>query len=134
MGLKKINNTSCSHISVYCSESDLYDVQLLHIANKGGLLPDDEYNNIMTSLSTVSYEKVKLSHESLSNILENLWGFCNGNYDEELVEQQRSRVGNKLVINQMRYMGVERWDKDWLEGGMASDAVRTFVKHGEDLR
>lgn len=131
--------SECSYIPVHATESDLLDYVTLSIAKELGLIKEERYK--LLSRSTI--EDIKggggvdgvslLLAEEKADILEKLFGFCGGNYEEELIEGQQKSRYNRLVSNENRYTGVERMDKEWCEGGMASSQVKEVRKWGQLL-
>lgn len=109
---------SKQRILVFCTDSDINDPTVKKLATQMGVLdkPSQEYNE-----------------QSLSYVLENLFGFHKGNYDKELIEGgQRTRFG-KLVEGEHRYIGSERLDKEWCTSSMASQEAKEVFKFGEIL-
>ena len=113
-------------IAVYACQSDVKHPTLLRVAHGAGVLGKDRYD----LLSTTEEEPTP---KELGDILENYFGFCNGDYEQHLIEGvQRTRFGMK-VFGEYRYCGSERTDKDWCDTGLASvEAVET-MKYGEAL-
>ena len=105
-------------ILVFCTDSDINDLTVKKLATQMGVLdkPSQEYNE-----------------QSLSYVLENLFGFHKGNYEKELIEGgQRTRFG-KTVEGEHRYIGSERLDREWCTSSMASQEARELFKFGEVL-
>ena len=102
-------------IAVYACQSDVKHPTLLRVAHGAGVLSREP------------------TPKELGDILENYFGFCNGDYEQHLIEGvQRTRFGMK-VFGEYRYCGSERTDKDWCDTGLASvEAVET-MKYGEAL-
>ena len=113
-------------IAVYACQSDVKHPTLLRVAHGAGVLSKDRYD----ILSTTEEEPTP---KELGDILENYFGFCNGDYEQHLIEGvQRTRFGMK-VFGEYRYCGSERTDKDWCDTGLASvEAVET-MKYGEAI-
>ena len=113
-------------IAVYACQSDVKHPTLLRVAQGAGVLSKDRYNILSTT-------EEELTPKELGDILENYFGFCNGDYEQHLIEGvQRTRFGMK-VFGEYRYCGSERTDKDWCDTGLASvEAVET-MKYGEAL-
>ena len=68
----------------------------------------------------------------LETVLYEVWGFdntstlfTNGWWEAEVV-RHRNRAGK--VVECLRYVGVERMDKEWLKSGYASDQVKIASK------
>lgn len=121
---------ACSYVPVFVTESDLYHPVILRTAFMNNLVSHERYIEFINQK-----DDFKLSPEELSGILENLFGFCKGNYDEELIEGgQKTVVTGETVFNAKRYMGVERLDKEWVESGMCSQAVKETYKWGGEIR
>ena len=113
-------------IAVYACQSDVKHPTLLRVAHGAGVLSKDRYDILSTT-------EEELTPKELGDILENYFGFCNGDYEQHLIEGvQRTRFGMK-VFGEYRYCGSERTDKDWCDTGLASvEAVET-MKYGEAL-
>lgn len=112
------NYNSKQRILVFCTDSDINDPTVKKLATQMGTLTsvNDEYNE-----------------QSLSYVLENLFGFHKGNYEKELIEGgQRTRFG-KTVEGEHRYIGSERLDKEWCTSSMASQEAKEVFKFGEVL-
>ena len=112
------NNNNKQRILVFCTDSDINDLTVKKLATQMGVLdkPSKEYNE-----------------QSLSYVLENLFGFHKGNYEKELIEGgQRTRFG-KTVEGEHRYIGSERLDKEWCTSSMASQEAKEVFKFGEIL-
>lgn len=109
--------------AVYACHSDVTNEKVLSLAFASGLV----------SKETKETPEL-ITNTEVADILENLFGFSLGSYYDELVEGwQTTRFGNK-VIGEVRYMGVEREDKDWIATGMASKEVIEISKYGEVLQ
>ena len=119
------DNKVCSVEPVYACESDLYHPLVLRLVLINKLLTEDRIELIRGG--------DKYTSEELRIVLENIWGFCRGNFDVEVIGEQRSRFGS-FVTGENRYMGYERLDKDWVNSKMASDEVKEVYKHGEKIR
>ena len=105
-------------VMVFCTDTDLNDITVKNLAVKLNAIssPDEEYTD-----------------ESLSFVLENLFGFYKGNYEKEFIEGgQRTRFG-KTVEGEHRYIGIERLDKEWCTSGMVSKEALEIYKFGEVL-
>lgn len=113
-------------IAVYACQSDVKHPTLLRVAQGAGVLSKDRYD-------LLSATEEEPTPKELGDILENYFGFCNGDYEQHLIEGvQRTRFGMK-VFGEYRYCGSERTDKDWCDTGLASvEAVET-MKYGEAL-
>lgn len=121
-----VDDNPCSAIDVYACQSDLSHPLTLKLATIGGLLSRERYEVLQRNEDT-------LTTSEISGILERLFGFCRGNYESVLIEgQQTSRYGVK-VVNEYRYNGVERIDKEWVTGGMASSTVKEIYKFCEEV-
>lgn len=115
----------CSYLPVYVAQSDVYHPTTLRVSFLGGVLEQGRYMEYINHK-----EEFGLTQAELCDILENIFGFCQGNYEEELVEGgQKTRLGG-VVFNEKRYMGVERMDKEWCETDMASLEVKEQRKWG----
>lgn len=83
-------------------------------------------------MSPSKYEK-ELSAIELSTILESYFGFQDGNFEEYVIEgRQKSRFG-KDVLEETRYTGIERTDKEWVSTGLASAEAKEIAKFGDVL-
>ena len=111
-------------VGVFCTEKDLQDPFIIKVALGLNIITKDE----IKSDNTVEY-----TDEQLKKILWGLFGFNNGHYEKQVFEKQRTFFGNKLVENCIRYTGVERQDKDWVESSMCSQQTREIVKFGTVL-
>lgn len=112
-------------VGVYCTESDLQDPTVIKIAKALKIVPEDFGAD---AEGLYSFEE-----DQLQKILYFLFGFKGGWYEKELVETQRTRIGNKLVKDSYRYVGVERQDKEWVESSMCSEQTKEIVKWGTVL-
>ena len=122
----KYKGKECSYLPVYCTDHDLHDATVLRLALSIGAITKESYHSLIHGNEMSVIDK--------SQILEALFGFCKGNYDAELVAGfQKNRIGGKLVEGVIRYTGVERMDKDWVESSMASEEVVQLYKFGETL-
>lgn len=110
-------------IGVFCTEADLQHPILINTAKEAGIIPE----------SAIVGSRVNYTDELISTVLEKLFGFNRGNYESSVVPKQRTRFTNEIVKDNIRYVGVERQDKDWIECGMASQQVIEVVKYGEPL-
>lgn len=122
----------CSYLPVFVAHSDVYHPTTLRVSFLGGILEQGRYMEYInhTGVSDDVSSRFELTQNEFCNILENIFGFCQGNYEEELVEGgQKARLGG-VVFNENRYMGVERMDKDWCETDMASQEVKEQRKWG----
>lgn len=121
----------CSYLPVYVAQSDVYHPTTLRVSFLGGVLEQGRYMEYINSNSASDEGSTfELTQAELCDILENIFGFCQGNYEEELVEGgQKTRLGG-VVFNEKRYMGVERMDKEWCETDMASLEVKEQRKWG----
>ena len=116
-------------VNVYCTDSDLYNPTTIKLSFTAGILSDARLQDAMNNKEV----KFEYTDHELCNILENFFGFHKGNYNKEFIEDVQLSRFKKQVVKQHRYTGVERQDKDWVSGSMASEEVKSLVKHGEIL-
>lgn len=116
-------------VPVYACQSDTLNPKLLSLAHSAGVLCPERYTELMTPSK---YEK-ELSAIELSTILESYFGFQDGNFEEYVIEgRQKSRFG-KDVLEEIRYTGIERTDKEWVSTGLASAEAKEIAKFGDVL-
>lgn len=109
-------------VAVYACHSDLIHEKVLSLAFASGLVSKETKEN-----------PELINNEEIANILEKLFGFNMGSYSDEVIKGwQVSRFGNK-VIGEIRYMGAEREDKEWIASGMASQEAKEISRYGEIL-
>lgn len=111
-------------VGVFCTEHDIQDKTVVEIALRCGIISECDID----SDGIIHY-----SEESLKKVLHFLFGFYKGFYEVEVIENQRTRIGNLAVKNMKRYVGTERQDKDWVESAMCSQQTREIVKWGTVL-
>lgn len=104
------------NILVTCCRSDLYNPMVYALCLTLGVMNEERF--VLTELSTFEY-----THEELSTLLENLFGFSKGGYKTTTVEEYHSRFKG-IVHNELVYVGYERTDKSWKSSSLASDAVK----------
>ena len=116
-------------VPVYACQSDTLNPKLLSLAHSAGVICPERYTELMTPSK---YEK-ELSAIELSTILESYFGFQDGNFEEYVIEgRQKSRFG-KDVLEEIRYTGIERTDKEWVSTGLASAEAKEIAKFGDVL-
>ena len=77
-------------IAVYACQSDVKHPTLLRVAHGAEVLSKDRYDILSTT-------EEELTPKELGDILENYFGFCNGDYEQHLIEGvQRTRFGMKV--------------------------------------
>ena len=116
-------------VPVYACQSDTLNPKLLSLAHSAGVICPERYTELMTPSK---YEK-ELSAIELSTVLESYFGFQDGNFEEYVIEgRQKSRFG-KDVLEEIRYTGIERTDKEWVSTGLASAEAKEIAKFGDVL-
>ena len=116
-------------VPVYACQSDTLNPKLLSLAHSAGVLCPERYTELMTPSK---YEKV-LTDMEISIILESYFGFQDGVYEEYVIEgRQKTRFG-KDVLEETRYTGIERTDKEWVNTGLASAEAKEIAKFGDVL-
>ena len=116
-------------VPVYACQSDTLNPKLLSLAHSAGVICPERYKELMTPSK---YEK-ELSAIELSTILETYFGFQDGNFEEYVIEgRQKTRFG-KDVLEETRYTGIERTDKEWVSTGLASAEAKEIAKFGDVL-
>ena len=119
-------------ISVYACESDIKHQVILDLAQQAGLISKDRYDGFIDCwLRDIDIE---LNETELSDILKNFFGFNLGNYEEHLIEGVQKTRFNGEKMGEIRYIGEERTDRDWIETGLASREAKEICNYGDVLR
>ena len=125
------NKTRKTVVAVYATELDVKNPTILRMAYVANIIPQKQFQQI---LKVDNQLEISISPEQLSIILENYFGFDNGEYEEHLVEgSQVNKIGGGRVENVKRYTGWERLDKEWVDTGLASREAYELCKYGEVL-
>ena len=123
------NKTRRSVVAVYATEWDIKHPTILRLAYISNIIPKEQFQQMLKVEN-----QLEISPEQLSLILENYFGFENGEYEEHLVEgSQVNKIGGGRVENVKRYTGWERLDKEWVDTGLASREAYELCKYGEVL-
>ena len=116
-------------VAVYATELDVKHPTILRLAYNANIVTKEQFQQILKVEN-----QLEISPEQLSLILENYFGFENGEYEEHLVEgSQVNKIGGGRVENVKRYTGWERLDKEWVDTGLASREAYELCKYGEVL-
>ena len=125
------NKTRKAVVAVYATELDVKNPTILRMAYVANIIPQKQFQQI---LKVDNQLEISISPEQLSIILENYFGFDNGEYEEHLVEgSQVNKIGGGRVENVKRYTGWERLDNEWVDTGLASREAYELCKYGEVL-
>lgn len=108
-------------IGVFCTDADLKHPKLIHILLKSGLINDSD----VKADGTVEY-----TEEQLQKVLYHIFGFNKGWYEKEMIHAQTTFLTGDRVIDNYRYVGTERQDKEWIENVLCSQETREIVKWG----
>ena len=123
------NKTRRSVVAVYATEWDIKHPTILRLAYISNIIPKEQFQQMLKVEN-----QLEISPEQLSLILENYFGFENGEYEEHLVEgSQVNKIGGGRVENVKRYTGWERLDNEWVDTGLASREAYELCKYGEVL-
>ena len=126
------NKTRKAVVAVYATELDVKHPTILRLAYNANIMPQEQFQQM---LQVDNQLEVSLTNEQLSLILENYFGFENGEYEEHLIEgSQVNKIGGGRVENVKRYTGWERLDKEWVDTGLASREAYELCKYGELLQ
>ena len=118
-------------ISVYACQSDTTHPKVLELAKGAGAITQERYEALSKPEKGV---RPVLEPEELEVILETYFGFKRGVYEvSECHGIQKSRFGKQLA-GELRYMGEERTDKDWVETGLASREAKEKSRYGGFVR
>lgn len=97
---------------VYVSYADLEDKEIAKLVDRLGL------DTVLTEL--FGFDK--------NQVVSNVEPF----YYEEEVFQHRQRLHPHAIVTGLRYSGIERMDKAWLESGLASDLAKMSSKNDRE--
>ena len=126
------NKTRRSAVAVYATEWDIKHPTILRMAYISKIIQQEQYQNIRQADNQIDIE---LTNEQLAYILENYFGFENGEYEEYLVKgSQVNKIGGERIENIKRYVGLERLDNEWVDTGLASREAYELCKYGEILQ
>ena len=118
-------------VAVYATELDVKHPTILRLAYNANIVTKEQFQQM---LQVENQLDIEITPEQLSIILENYFGFENGEYEEHLVEgSQVNKIGGGRVENVKRYTGWERLDKEWVDTGLASREAYELCKYGEVL-
>lgn len=118
-------------ISVYACQSDTTHPKVLELAKGAGYITQERYELLSKPEKGVRPE---LEPDELEVILKNYFGFNKGIYEvSECHGVQKSRFGKQLA-GELRYMGEERTDKEWIETGLASREAKEKSRYGGFVR
>ena len=123
--------TRRSVTAVYATEWDVKHPTILRLAYIANMIPQEQYQKMPQVDNQIDIE---LTNEQLAYILENYFGFENGEYEEYLVKgSQVNKIGGERIENIKRYVGLERLDSEWVDTGLASREAYELCKYGEVL-
>ena len=126
------NKTRRNVVAVYATELDVKHPTILRLAYNANIVTKEQLQQLLKVDNQIDIE---ISPEQLSLILENYFGFENGEYEEHPVEgSQVNKLGGDRVENVKRYTGWERLDKEWVDTGLASREAYELCKYGELLQ
>ena len=125
------NKTRRNVVACYATELDVKHPTILRLAYNANIFTKEQFQQMLQVENQIDIE---LTNEQLAYILENYFGFENGEYEEHLVEgSQVNKLGGDRVENVKRYTGWERLDKEWVDTGLASREAYELCKYGEVL-
>lgn len=125
------NKTRRNVVAVYATEWDVKHPTILRMAYIANIIPQEQFQQI---LKVENQLEISITPEQIVFILENYFGFENGEYEEHLVEgSQVNKIGGGRVENVKRYTGWERLDNDWVDTGLASREAYELCKYGDTL-
>lgn len=107
-----MNDKGLFKVSVYVSDADLKDEQIAKVVDKLGL------DVVLTELFGFDKDEVLCDEEPY--------------YYEVMDCEHRQRMYPFNIVKGKRYCGIERMDKKWLSGPMASDEVKMSAKNDKD--
>lgn len=110
-------------IGVYVTEDDLQHPVMHKVLLKGNFISEKDIVN----------GRINYNEKLLTSVLKKCFGFKDGIYEMEEISRQTNRIGGNIVKNKIRYVGIERQDKSWVESPMASQEVKEIYKWGEPL-
>lgn len=125
------NKTRRNVVAVYATEWDVKHPTILRLAYISNIFTKEQFQQM---LKVENQLEIEIPPEQLSIILENYFGFENGEYEEHLVEgSQVNKIGGGRVENVKRYTGWERLDNEWVDTGLASREAYELCKYGDTL-
>ena len=125
------NKTRKAVVAVYATELDVKHPTILRMAYVANIIQQEQFQQMLQVDNQIDIE---LTNEQLAHILENYFGFSNGEYEEHLVEgSQVNKIGGGRVEGVKRYTGWERLDNEWVGTGLASREAYELCKYGEVL-
>ena len=125
------NKTRRNVVAVYATEWDVKHPTILRMAYIANIIPQEQFQQI---LKVENQLEISITPEQIVFILENYFGFENGEYEEHLVEgSQVNKIGGERIENVKRYTGWERLDNDWVDTGLASREAYELCKYGDTL-
>ena len=125
------NKTRRNVVAVYATEWDVKHPTILRLAYISNIIPQEQFQQI---LKVENQLEIEVSNEQIAFILENYFGFENGEYEEHLVEgSQVNKIGGERIENVKRYTGWERLDNEWVDTGLASREAYELCKYGDTL-
>ena len=113
-------------ISVYACQSDTTHPVVLDLAVKTGKITKERYQELT---NVPKGTKPLLDNSELCDILEDYFGFKNGQFEQHECQLQKNRRG-VTVAGEYRYTGEERTDDDWCSTGLASREAVEKGKYG----
>ena len=118
-------------VAVYATELDVKHPTILRLAYNANIFTKEQFQQILQVENQIDIE---LTNEQLAYILENYFGFENGEYEEYLIKgSQVNKIGGERIENIKRYVGLERLDSEWVDTGLASREAYELCKYGEVL-
>ena len=118
-------------VACYATELDVKHPTILRLAYNANIIPQQQFQQM---LQVENQLDIEISPEQLSLILENYFGFSDGEYEEHLIEgSQVNKIGGERIENVKRYTGWERLDNEWVGTGLASREAYELCKYGEVL-
>ena len=118
-------------VACYATELDVKHPTILRLAYNAKIIQKEQYQK---TLQVENQVDIEITPEQLSLILENYFGFENGEYEEHLIEgSQVNKIGGERIENVKRYTGWERLDNEWVDTGLASREAYELCKYGDTL-
>ena len=125
------NKTRRNVVAVYATEWDIKHPTILRLAYIANIVTKEQFQQMLQVDNQIDIE---ISPEQLAYILENYFGFENGEYEEHLIDgSQVNKIGGGRVENVKRYTGWERLDNEWVDTGLASREAYELCKYGDTL-
>ena len=126
------NKTRKAVVAVYATELDVKHPTILRLAYNANIVTKEQFQQM---LQVENQLDIEISPEQLSLILENYFGFSDGEYEEYLIEgSQVNKIDGGRVEGVKRYTGWERLDNEWVGTGLASREAYELCKYGEILQ